>query len=88
VSQSLPERILSVYERLATRPGGTITLVDLRAHLGAVSLGDLNRTLIAMDRRREIQLEPDPDRAALTSEAWSAVSLGGQDMHLMRAVMR
>jgi hypothetical protein len=83
---SLPERILAVYDELVSRPGGTITLVDLRAHLESVTPGDLNRTLVEMDRRREIQLEPDPDRAALTPQARkSAVTLGGQDMHLMRA---
>lgn len=89
VSQSLPERILAVYEQLVTRPGGYVSLVDLRAHLGSVPLGDLNRTLIVMDDRRQIALEPDPDQRGLTPEAHrTAVKLAGRDMHLMRVIVR
>jgi hypothetical protein len=85
----LPERILAIYDHLVTRPGGTITLVDLRAQLDSVDVDELDRTLVEMDRRRQIQLEPDPDRAALTPQAReAAVGLSGQEMHFMRADRR
>lgn len=80
-------QILAAYEALTPRPGGTIYLADLREHLASVDRAELDATLIDLDRAREIQLEPDPDRAALTQKARAAaVELGGQSMHLMRAV--
>jgi hypothetical protein len=85
-NQTLPERIMAVYYALASRPGGSVALVDLRARLGDVAASDLNRTLLAMDRRRELQLEPDPDRCSLTAEARKgAIKVGGVDCHLMWA---
>lgn len=81
---SLPEQILAAYRELATRPGGTVGLADLRKRLDDSDRDDVDRALIEMDRQRQIQLEPDPDRAALTPEARAAaVDLSGQQMHLI-----
>ncbi|MDR7278425.1 hypothetical protein [Catenuloplanes atrovinosus] len=81
---SLPDRILATYRNLVSRPGGTVSLSDLRKHLDVTDRGEVDRTLIDMDRQRRIQLEPDPDRAALTAEARdAAVVLSGQQMHLI-----
>ncbi len=84
---ALPERILAAYADLTSRPGGTIYLCDLRVRLGDVDRDELDRALLDMDDRRDIQLEPDPDRAGLTAEMRAAATwLAGRDMHLMRAV--
>ncbi len=45
---------------------------------------ELDEVLVEMDRRREIQLDPDPNRAGLTQDARSAaISIGGEDKHLI-----
>ena len=81
---SLPERILAAYQELATRPGGPVALEKLREHLDAERT-EVDRTLLEMDGRREIHLEPDPDRGGLTAEAReAAVDLAGRPMHLLR----
>jgi hypothetical protein len=89
MSGDLTTRIMAAYRELVNRPGGTITLVQLRNRLGSVNRATLDRTLLDMDDQRLIQLEPDPDRAALTSEdREAAVTMCGQAMHLMREVLR
>jgi len=89
VVSTLPERILAAYADLTSRPGGGIHLADLRAQLADVDADELDRALVEMDDRRDIQLEPDPDRAGLTTEMRAAaVRLAGRDMHLMRKVER
>ncbi|MEU4564982.1 hypothetical protein AB0F72_41945 [Actinoplanes sp. NPDC023936] len=81
---SLPERILAVYQELAARPGGPVGLEKLREHLDA-ERKEVDRTLLEMDGRREIHLEPDPDRGGLTAEAReAAIHLAGRPMHLLR----
>ena len=77
--------ILTACRALADRPGGTVRLADLRERLSDWMDADaVNRTLIELDRARVIQLDPDPDRAGLTSsDRAAAVNLGGQEMHLM-----
>lgn len=78
------EMILAAYDELATRPGGVVRLTDLRGHLGDIDQDELTDALVEMDRERQIQLEPDPDRAGLTVEdREAAINLGGQQMHLM-----
>lgn len=84
----LPERILAVYQELANRPGGPVGLEELRERLGA-DREEVDRTLLEMDGRREIHLEPDPDRGGLTAEAReAAVDLAGRPMHLLRVRAR
>jgi hypothetical protein len=80
----LSERILAAYQQLATRPGGPVGLEKLREQLDA-DRKEVDRALLEMDGRREIHLEPDPDRGGLTAEAReAAVDLAGRPMHLVR----
>jgi hypothetical protein len=84
VKPSLRDRILAACRELATRPGGPVGLEKLRAHLDADRQA-VDRTLIEMDDRREIHLEPDSDHGGLTTEAReAAVDLAGRPMHLVR----
>lgn len=83
------EQILTAYRDLVTRPGGSVSLADLRARLGSISRDELDRVLVEMDDDRVIQLEPDPDRAGLTPEDHAAaIRMCGRDLHLMREVLR
>ncbi|WP_229070193.1 hypothetical protein [Actinoplanes sp. DH11] len=84
----LSERILAVYEQLVNRPGGPVGLEKLREHLDA-DREEVDSTLLEMDGRREIHLEPDPDRGGLTAAArHAAVDLAGRPMHLLRVHVR
>lgn len=82
--RSVDDRIRNAYQELAARPGALVSLARLRDTLPDVSREELDATLLAMDRRRELQLEPDPHRIALTQRAKdAAIWLGGEDMHLL-----
>lgn len=86
---ALARRILAAYEALVSRPGGTIRLADLRAEIGVSDPEEVAATLLRLDRDRVIQLEPDPYRLGLTqADRECAVRLGGEDMHLLRVVIR
>ncbi|WP_405433216.1 hypothetical protein [Micromonospora sp. NBC_00617] len=77
-------RIRETYLRLADAPGSLVSLARLRGSLADLARDDLDRVLRAMDRRREIHLEPDPNRKALTQAARdAAVVIGGEDKHLI-----
>lgn len=76
--------IRAAYLRLAEKPGALVSLARLRGGLRDLTRDDLDRVLRAMDRRREIQLEPDPNRKVLTQATRdAAVVIGGEDKHLI-----
>ncbi|MGC4879964.1 hypothetical protein ACLQ26_27310 [Micromonospora sp. DT43] len=78
------DRVRDAYQRLADAPGSLVSLARLRGSLEDVARDDLDRVLRAMDRRREIHLEPDPNRKALTQAVRdAAVTIGGEDKHLI-----
>ena len=82
-------QILTTYRDLVARPGGSVSLADLRARLGSIGRDELDRVLIEMDDERVIQLEPDPDQAAFTpGYRAAAIRMCGRDLHLMREVLR
>ncbi|MFI5925621.1 hypothetical protein ACIA3K_06500 [Micromonospora sp. NPDC051543] len=80
----IEDRVREAYLRLAETPGSLVSLARLRRSLEDVARDDLDRVLRTMDRRREIQLEPDPNRKALTQAVRdAAVVIGGEDKHLI-----
>jgi hypothetical protein len=80
----IEDRVREAYLRLAETPGGLVSLARLRRGLEDLARDDLDRVLRTMDRRREIQLEPDPNRKALTQAVRdAAVVIGGEDKHLI-----
>jgi hypothetical protein len=81
---SIEARIRRAYDALADQPGDLVSLAALRAKIPNISRSDLDDVLLEMDRRREIQLDPDPDRRVLTDAAKAAaITLGGEDKHLI-----
>lgn len=81
---SVEDQVLLAYRSLAKRRGDLVSLVRLRQHLADVDRAVLDRTLKAMDRARDIQLEPDPNRRALTAGARAAaILIGGEDKHFI-----
>ncbi|MBB2948131.1 DNA-binding MarR family transcriptional regulator [Actinoplanes lutulentus] len=78
------ERIREAYSGLAKQGGDLVSLAALRAKLTDVPRAELDRILHEMDRRREIHLDPDPNRKALTDRAKeAAIAIGGEDKHLI-----
>jgi hypothetical protein len=76
-------QILNAIERLADASGCT-ALTRLRAELPDLGRADLDQALLDMDNARQLQLEPNPHRLALTADdRASAIWLGGEDMHLV-----
>lgn len=81
---SLEDRVRLAYSELADEPGALVSLARLRDELPGVPRQDLDETLLAMNRQRVIQLDPDPNRKALSDRAKAAaIPLGGEDMHLI-----
>ena len=82
-----PEQVIDTISQLERRPGGTVRLTDVRAHLGDDPV--VGEVLLKLNDARRIQLEPDPDRRGLTAEDHAAaVPLAGRPMHLARRVVR
>lgn len=80
--RSIADDVIAAYQSLGARPGELVSLADLRDRLQEVDRDTLDVTLKSMDRQRTIQLEPEPNRKALTREMReAAVSLGGEDKH-------
>jgi hypothetical protein len=81
---SIEDRIRQAYGELAGESGDLVSLARLRDELPDITRKDLDEALLALDRRRAIQLDPDSNRKALSDRAKAAaVALGGEDMHLI-----
>lgn len=81
--------VVIAIDALSTRPGQCVRLTALRSMLADLDRETLDAVLLDMDDRRLIQLEPDPERVALTAEDRAcAIPLGGEQMHLVRLVIR
>ncbi len=83
-ARSIEARIHAAYQELAVEPGALVSLARLRDQLPEIARPRLDEVLLDLDRQRVIQLEPDPNRIALSGQAKAAaIPLGGQDMHLI-----
>ena len=81
---TLEDRIRQAYGELADEPGALVSLARLRDELAGIPRQELDETLLAMNRQQVIQLDPDPNRKALSDRAKAAaIPLGGEDMHLI-----
>jgi hypothetical protein len=82
--RSIADRVRQAYAELADKPGDLVSLARLRDEMPDVPRGELDEVLLEMDRQRAIQLDPDPNRKALSDRAkQAAIPLGGEDMHLI-----
>jgi hypothetical protein len=76
-------RVVEALRSITAQGESDPALTAVRARLGDVSRADLDASLLRLDRARVIQLDPNPNRLALTpADHQSAVHLGGEDMHL------
>jgi hypothetical protein len=77
--------ILHAYSKLTGSPGTSVSLARVRDALpSSLARTDVDKALLSLDRARKIQLDPDPNRKALSDRAKAAaIHLGGEDMHLI-----
>jgi len=81
---SIEDRIRQAYGELAGEPRALVSLARLRDELPDIPRKSLDEALLDLDRQRVIQLDPDPNRKALSDRAKAAaIRLGGEDMHLI-----
>jgi hypothetical protein len=81
---SIEERVRHAYGELAEAAGDLVSLVRLRDNLPDIPRVQLDKILLELNRQRVIQLDPDPNRKALSDRAKAAaIPLGGEDMHLI-----
>jgi hypothetical protein len=81
---SVEDRIRQAYGELAGEPGALVSLARLRDELPDIPRKSLDEALLELDRQRAIQLDPDPNRKALSDRAKAAaIPLGGEDKHLI-----
>jgi hypothetical protein len=84
LDESAEDAIRRVYGELAEQSGDLVKLEKLRDQLTGISRAELDAALHDLNRRKQIHLDPDPNRRALTNEARAAaISVGGEDMHLI-----
>ncbi|GIF75818.1 hypothetical protein [Asanoa siamensis] len=82
--RSIEDRIRQAYGKLADEPGAFVSLARLRDELPDIPRKELDEALLVLDQQRAIQLDPDPNRKALSDRAKAAaIPLGGEDMHLI-----
>jgi hypothetical protein len=87
VDDRIPSVISDILAWDGSRPGELVSLVRVRDELGDLHRSDVDAALLRLDRARVIQLEPDPNRIALTDRVKAAaIRLGGEDMHLVALV--
>lgn len=78
------QAITDLFKAGGSKKSELISLARVRDRLGGVDRADVDKALLALDRDRVIQLEPEVNRQAITDRARAAaVHLGGEDMHLV-----
>ncbi|MCG5433219.1 hypothetical protein LV457_13120 [Mycobacterium sp. MYCO198283] len=81
---TVEDRIVGAYRRLARRPGDWVGLVRLRGELPDVPRADVDAALTALYRRRGVSIIPEENQKVLTdADRAAAVDIGNQRKHLI-----
>ncbi len=84
VAATLDERIRNAYGRLASRPGGWVSLTHLRAEFVDASREDLDAALHTLYRTPGVSLIPEENQKVLTAaDRDAAIVIGEQHKHLI-----
>jgi hypothetical protein len=80
----LETRIRAAYRKLAPKPGDWVHLAKLRPLLNGASREDIDGVLLALGRKQEITLAPNPNRKDVSADdRAAAVRIGGDENHMM-----
>jgi hypothetical protein len=76
--------IRKTYRELATRPGDWVKLSTLRPLLDGADRAAIDNALIALNRARDVSIEPESDQKTLTDQDWeAAVLIGNEPKHVI-----
>jgi hypothetical protein len=82
--EDLEARVRAAYAELAPRPGSWVGLARLRPLLGDVPRGQVDETLIRMERLPDVNIVPESNQKTLTpGDREAGVIIGGQEKHLL-----
>jgi hypothetical protein len=80
----LESLIREAYQELSVKPQDWVRLAKLRPKLNGAGKDEVDEVLLAMVRTGLVHLAPSSNRKALTDEDNdAAITIGGQDKHLM-----
>ena len=78
------DRIRDVYAKLRPRPGGWVSIAHLRAELADAPRADVDAALHTLHRTAGVSMIREENQKVLTTEDRdAAVTIGGQDKHLI-----
>jgi hypothetical protein len=84
VEDRVRKAIADIHVEDGSRTGDLVSLARVREKLGDLSRTDQDAALRKLDRDRSIQLDPEPNRKALTDRSrQAAIQVGGEDKHLV-----
>ncbi|MGN9783409.1 hypothetical protein ACTMTF_18390 [Nonomuraea sp. ZG12] len=82
--EDLEASVRAAYAELAPRPGSWVGLARLRPLLGDVPRGQVDETLIRMERLPDVNIVPESNQKTLTpGDREAGVIIGGQEKHLL-----
>lgn len=77
-------QIRKAYQALASGPGASVKLADLRGLLSGVARPEVDRMLVEMNRQPDVSIVPESDQKVLSErDRAAAVQIGNQDKHLI-----
>jgi hypothetical protein len=78
-------RVRDAYTELASQPGDSVPLADLRARLSGLSKSEVDRVLVLMNRTPEVSILPESNQMTLQPRDRDAVVIiGNQEKHLIK----
>lgn len=84
VQISIEARVVAAYRALAAKPGAWVSLRRLRPNLSGIDRSVLDAALVSLYTQPGITLIPEENQKSLTpDDRAAAVSIGGQDKHLI-----
>jgi hypothetical protein len=83
-AREVRDRIREAYQAVAAKPGRWVSLADIRHKLGDVGRDVLDAALRELEREADVNIVPQSNQKALSSEdARAAVIIGGQRKHFL-----
>lgn len=80
--QSIEDRILAIYDRLAPDPGDWVNLADIRDGLNDVDRDTVDKALRGLEQRSDVNVVPMANEKAIKERTRKgAINIGGQAKH-------
>jgi hypothetical protein len=84
VPESVDEKIRSLYNGFAARPGAWVSLSRLRDALSEISRDEIDEALLRLDLQPQVYLISEANQKTLSpADRKAAIHIGGEDKHLL-----